>query len=286
MQTYRVADGMCSPSTALKVGSALSGFAVSLAGLGWMGLRLRPAPFPAIPQPSAPLETIPLPMGLPVPVERFYRQLYGERVPMLRSAVISGRGTMRPIPGIAFPARFRFIHEAGHSYRHYFETTFFGVPVMRVNETFIDGIGRMELPWGVAEGRQIDQGANLSLWAEIASMLPAALLTDPRVRWEPFDDTTALLVVPFGADEERFVARFDPINGQLWLLESMRYKGESGGKTLWLNHMRRWAKVGNVTVPTLISATWSDDGKPWLIFTIEDVAYNVDVAPLMAAKGP
>jgi hypothetical protein len=44
--------------------------------------------------------------------------------------------------------------------------------------------------------------------------------------------------------------------------------------------------VGNVTVPTLISATWSDDGKPWLIFTIEDVAYNVDVAPLMAAKGP
>lgn len=273
-------------SNILKVCGTVSGCLAALVGLGWLGLRLHPAPFPSISQPPAPLGTIPLPMRLPEPVERFYREVYGERVPVLQSAVISGRGVMRPVFGISFPARFRFIHEAGHSYRHYFETTLFGWPLMRVNETFIGGIGRMELPWGIQEGQQIDQGANLSLWAEIASMLPAALLTDERVRWEPIDSTTALLVVPFGAGEERLLARFDPTNGRLWLLESMRYKDATGRKTLWLNHIQQWGLLGNTLLPTIISAIWGDDGKPWLIFTIEDVAYNVNIAPFLAAKGP
>jgi hypothetical protein len=69
---------------------------------------------------------------------------------------------------------------------------------MRVNEHYVGGTGRMELPWGVDEGQQIDQGANLSMWAETLVSLPAALLTDPRVRWEPLDQATAVLVVPFG----------------------------------------------------------------------------------------
>jgi hypothetical protein len=262
------------------------GILAALAGLGWAGLQVQPAPFPAVSQPSTPPKTIALPVGLPAPVARFYRQVYGERVPLITSAVISGRGTMRPVGGITFPARFRFTHEAGRNYRHYFETTLFGVPLMQVNEYFVGDKGRMELPWGVEEGQQIDQGANLSLWAEIASTLPAILLTDARVRWEPIDDATAWLVVPFGAAEERFIARFDPATGRLWLLESKRYKGAAGDKTLWLNHVWGWAKLGSYTLPTIGSATWGDDGIPWLMFTIEDVAYNVDVDTSLAAKGP
>src|SRR5436190_8998855 len=67
----------------------------ALVGLGWTGLQIQPAPFPAIAQPSAPLETMPLPAGLPAPVARFYRQIYGEQVPVIRSAVVTGRGTLR-----------------------------------------------------------------------------------------------------------------------------------------------------------------------------------------------
>jgi hypothetical protein len=239
-----------------------------------------------VPRAPAPPKTIPLPAGLPAPVERFYRQVYGERAPLITSAVISGRGTLRPVGGITFPARFRFAHEAGRSYRHYFETTIFGLPVMKVNEYFVDGKGRMELPWGVEEGERIDQGANLSLWAETVATLPAILLADARVRWEPIDDATALLVVPFGATEERFVARFDPATGRLWLLESMRYKGAAGVKTLWLNESREWARLGDYMLPTVGSATWGDDGRPWLVFTFEDVAYNVDVDTSLEAQGP
>ena len=60
--------------------------------------------------------------------------------------------------------------------------------------------------------------------------MPAVLLTDSRVRWEPLDPVTAILVVPFGQEEERFVARFDPDSGLLAMLESMRYKDENNEK--------------------------------------------------------
>jgi hypothetical protein len=286
MTTIALTQSTPAKAKARKALLVAGGMLGALVGLGWAGLQIQPAPFPAVSPPPALPETIPLPTGLPPPVERFYRAIYGEQVPLITSAVISGRGTMRPFAGISFPARFRFTHVAGRSYRHYFETTLFGVPVMRVNEYFVEGKGRMELPWGVEDGDKIDQGANLSLWAETIATLPAVLLTDPRVRWESIDDVTALLVVPFGAAEERIVARFDSKTGQLWLLESMRYKGAAGAKTLWLNESRGWARLGDYTLPTIGTATWGDDGTPWLMFTIEDVAYNLDVDTSLTARGP
>src|SRR5690349_391474 len=78
---------------ALLVAGGVLGAVVSL---GWAGLQIQPAPFAAVQPPPTPPETIPLPTGLPPPVERFYRQVYGEQVPLITSAVISGRGSMRP----------------------------------------------------------------------------------------------------------------------------------------------------------------------------------------------
>ena len=264
---------------------ATAGTFAGLAGLLWAGLQVPPAPFTAIPQVAAP-ERIPLPTGLPAPVERFYRELYGDTIPLIHSAVISGRGTMRPVGGVTMPARFRFTHRAATSYRHYFETTVFGVPLMRVNEYFVDGTGRMELPWGVDESPQIDQAANLSLWGETAAWLPAVLLTDRRVRWQAVDDATAVLVVPLDAGEDRFVARFDPATGRLRMLESMRYKGAGSEKILWFNEMDTWETLGAQNVPVRSAVTWADDGKPWLRLTVEDVALNVVVDTSRVAKGP
>lgn len=143
----------------------LLGSLVAVGLLGWLGLRFRPAPLPAFPQPSGETEKIPLPEGLPVPVARFYRALYGETVPVIESLVVTGRAKMR-VMGITFPGRFRFTHIAGQGYRHYLETTFFGLPLMKVNEHYLGGTGRLELPFGGEAGPKVDQGANLGLWAE------------------------------------------------------------------------------------------------------------------------
>ena len=249
---------------------------VTLILLCWIGLQIKPKPLPAFPQQGGEPETQPLPEGLPAPVVRFYREVYGESVPVIESAVLSGRAKMR-IKGITFPARFRFAHDAGQGYRHYIETTIFGLPIMTVNEYYVDGKSCLELPFGVEEGSKIDQGANLALWGE-SMWLPSLFVTDPRVRWKSIDEETALLIVPFGEKEQRFVARFDPETGMLHFLESMRYKGaDSEGKTLWINEPLEWEAVDGHTIPAVGAVTWFDEGTPWAVFTVEDVRYNVDV---------
>ena len=252
---------------------------------GWTGLQVEPGVLPAPDVEVAEVPTVALPDGLPVPVMRFYTRLYGDRVPVIDSAVISGRGTMR-IAGITFPACYRFSHVTGQDYRHYIELTIFGRRLMAVNEWFIDGHGRLELPLGVSEGSNVDQGANLALWAE-AVWMPSVWVTDPNVRWEPIDASSARLLVPFGNDEETFTVRFDPDTGLLSSMESMRFKGDQDSdKTLWINKAVEWGEVGGHPVPLRADVIWADDGSPWARLRTEDVRYNADLSDYISAEGP
>ena len=176
----------------------------------FLGLRIRSQPFDPYPETTPELETVPLPEDLPAPVERYYKAIMGEQAPVIESAVISTRGKLR-VAGITFPTRFRFIHDAGQGYRHYAELTLFGIPVMKINERYLDGRARMELPMGVIENEpKVDMAANLGLWGE-SIWLPSVYLSDPRVRWQAIDDTTARLVVPFEEGEDSFWSIYDEV---------------------------------------------------------------------------
>ena len=126
------------------------------------GFRQQPAPFPRFTAASSPVETVPLPAGLPAPVERYFRLTYGDGVPVYTSAVMSGRGTVR-FMGITMPGRLRFTHDSGQAYRHYIETTFYGIPLFKVNESYLDGHTRLELPFGVVEDAPAPLPADLTL---------------------------------------------------------------------------------------------------------------------------
>ena len=209
----------------MKIGIVALVIFAGLLALGWLGLRVRPRPFQPLVQPGPATKTVPLPAGLPAPVERFYRQLYGDQIPVIESAVLTGRATMSPVGGLKLPARFRFVHQVGQDYRHYFELTWFGRKIGTGNEHYLNGRSRLALPMGLSdEGPQVDQAANLSLWAEYV-WLPAIFITDPHVRWEPVDEQTALLVVPFGDQFERFVAALRPGHGSAVYARSHALQG-------------------------------------------------------------
>jgi hypothetical protein len=255
--------------------------------LGWLGLQIKPKPFAAYPEKTPELKTIPLPAGLPAPVERFYKTVYDNDIPVIETAVLKGRASISPF-GVKLPARFVFVHNAGRDYRHYFEATWFGIPFLKVDEGYIDGESFFESPMGsYYDDDNTNQGANLAVWAE-AGFFPSVWLTDKRVRWEPVDDRTALLYVPFEDQEENFVVRFNPETDLIDTMEAMRFRdpGDGKKKILWITR-----NVPGVNIPGTIlsasgSATWLDQGKPWAIFTADEVNYNVNVKEYIRQKGP
>lgn len=276
--------------TALDWGNAFRGTIISLVILVplllvW-GLRIQPQPFASFPQPTQPLTAVPLPTDLPAPVARYYQTIVGNELPVLETAVITGRGTLR-FMGVSFPARLRFTHEAGQGYRHYIETTLFGYPIMKVNERYLDGKARMQLPVGVIENEpKVDMAANLGLWGE-SIWLPSIFLTDSRVRWEAIDDTSARLIVPFEAGEDSFTAVFDPQTNLLVSMEAMRYKeADSTEKVPWRFDILAWDEYEGIMIPSRSSVTWADEGTPWLVIELDEITYNATVRDYIRAEGP
>ncbi len=257
------------------------------AALARAGAQIEPAPFPDFPQPSGPHDEVPLPDGLPEPVDRWLRGLFDDRVPVIQSVVVTGRARIKPF-GTWLPARFRFIHDAGHGYRHYIEATWFGRPFLRVNERYLDGQALMQIPVvGSDQGPKVDQAANLGMWAELATAAPSVLVTDPRVAWHPIDVHTATLDVPQGdTGRDSFVVRFDPATGDLRWLEAWRYRSsKEPEKILWIAASEPEPRIGPFRLPAVGTATWADQGDPWARFVTEDLRTNVDVTVAIRGRG-
>jgi hypothetical protein len=245
--------------------------------IGWIGLQVRPKAFPMKSLPKMDPKMVPLPIDLPKPVERFYRVVYGDQIPVIDTVVLTGRGRIRPF-GIWLPARFIMVHNTGRDYRHYFEATFFGMPFLKVNEGYVDGESFFESPMGTYyNDPNTNQGANLALWAE-GGWFPSIWLTDSRVRWEAVDDNTALLHVPFEDQTETFVVHFNSETGLMDKSEVMRFKNPGDKeKVLWVTNTSEDGRTSY--------ATWMDVGKPWAALALEQIVFNADVNEYIRARG-
>ncbi|MEO8392099.1 MAG: DUF6544 family protein [Chloroflexota bacterium] len=242
-------------------------------------------PFPSYPVSTPPLQSQTMPANLPSPVAHFFARIAGEQIPIIHSAVISGTGKLR-FKGVTFQARWRFTHCAGESYRHYIEAALGGVSVLKVNECYLDGEAHFELPFAVVEhSAKLNMSANLALWAE-SIWLPSIWLTDPRVHWEGLDEHQARLIIPFGEDEDGFTATFDPQTRLLAHLETMRYRDVSDEEKLgWRNDIQSWKCFHGIEIPATATVTWADQAKPWLVLSVEEIVYNIDVSQYLRMKG-
>ncbi len=250
-----------------------------------LGLRIQPQPFAAYPQPTQMETAVTIPTNLPAPVARYYQAIMPEEVPVIETAVVTARGHLR-FAGITFPDRLRFTYEAGQGYRHYIEATLFGVPLLRVNERYLDGQAWLKLPVGVIENEpKVNSAANLGLWGE-SIWFPTIFITDPRVHWQAIDDNTARLFVPFEKGEDTFTVYFDSETSLIKSMEALRYRDAADTeKILWQLDILAWDEYQGILLPSRSSVTWADEGTPWLAIELDDVVYNVDVGDTIRAEG-
>lgn len=267
-----------------KIVSGIFAALLVLVGGAWLGTRFNFKGFDIPAQSGNDLGTVPPPADLPAPVARFVDVIFGDEIPVVESALVMGTADLT-FAGITFPARFKFYYDAGRAYYHYIQLGWYGIPIITVNERYMDGVGMLDIPGSLIENDpNTNASANMGLWAE-AIWVPSILFTDPRVRWEAVDDTTAHLIIPDAAPEEVFTVHFDPQTGLISEMRSMRYQNpDSTERTLWINRMLAWRDFDGVMIPNEAKLQWAD-AAPWATWHVEAVLLNVDVSERMARFG-
>lgn len=258
--------------------SVLLGIGI-IVGIAWVGLQIPPKGFPPHPEKTPELGSVDLGQELPPPVQRYFEAALGAQVPGIESAVLWGRGRLK-IKGLWLPVRFKAYYLPGRAFYRLMEITWFGLPILRGVDSYINGQGRLKIT-GLIDleetGERIDQAQNLVLWGE-AIWTPSLYFTDPRVRWEAVDEHAARLVVPFGGGEEVFLVEFDPQTGLIRGMSAERYRGQEETKTPWRVECLDWKSFHGVRVPTRVVGTWEDEKGPYVAMTVEGLEYNVDVS--------
>lgn len=243
-----------------------------LVAVGYWGLHVAPKPFAPYPGATPEMRTVPVPGGLPAPVERFYKTTLGDRVPVVETAVITAHGHMR-LFGLWLPHRMRIIHQAGQNYYTMIQPTFFGYPVVTLLDTYLNGVAHVDQPGFPDNHPKMNTASNLALWAESVD-LPSIYLTDSRVRWEPIDATHARLVVPSPEGSDSFTVTFDEKTGQVAAMEALRWRNpDDTAKSRW-----KTAASGGVG-----KVTWNDEA-PWFDMQVEQVLLNVDVSQYFGGR--
>jgi hypothetical protein len=253
---------------------------------GWLGLQVKASSFPVV-EPGAAPRLIPIPTGLPAPVERFARAVYGETLPEVQSAMVLGRAQLAPT-GIPMPARFRFYYDAARSsHYHDIQVAWFNLTFMRIHERNLEGHAKLDLSiiGQVDDAPKTNRAGIQGYWAEVLAWIPTITLTDPRVRWEVVDDTSARLVLPGLDDVEAFTVRFDPVTGLMTEVETLRYQSEEKpDRWRWFNRILTWDTVNGQRVPVRSQTQWREDA-PWATWEVEQVVLNVDVSARFAQFG-
>jgi hypothetical protein len=240
---------------------------VVLVGVGYWGLQIAPKPFEAFGQATPELKTVPLPAGLPQPVERFYRAVYGGRIPVIETAVMTGQGHMK-LFGINLPMRMQVYHRAGQEFYRILQPTWFGVPIATLYDTYLNGVAHVDQPGFPDNHPKMNSASNLALWADFNN-LPALYLTDARVKWEAIDDTHARLLVPSPeGGQDAFTVTFNPATGRLLATDVARWRNPGDAqKSVW--HTVNKDGTGYVS--------W-DSEAPWFNIQITETLVNVDVS--------
>jgi hypothetical protein len=274
-------------------------FLLILVGLGVLGFVIPPRPFRSHPAPTHLSHPVAFQTDLPEPVRKHFARTIGEMAegqtrpdglcdsaveipliaeaaPVIESAVVWGRGRVF-IRGVWLPHRFKAWYRPGESYYRRMEITWYQRPVIRAIDKCINGEGMFQMGDRVERGSRIDQNQVLMLWAETVWM-PSVFVHHPLVQWSPVDEVTARLVVPFGAHTDSLLAHFDSETGCMTHLSANRFPQDSDVKEPWRIDLLLWKSFHGMLIPCQVAVAWGESGSPWSYWTVDGVAYNVNVS--------
>ncbi|MCZ7527495.1 MAG: hypothetical protein M5U14_14585 [Acidimicrobiia bacterium] len=147
--------------------------------------------------------------------------------------------------------------------------TWYGRTFLRGGDEYGDGRGRLVMGKAVMEGPAMDRAEATVLWLNTLWLAPTALLTDPRVRWEPVDDVTARLVVPAlptdvasdggAGDVAVLTLAFDPSTGALARVSTQRMDPALDAPRPYTAALDAYRPAGPLDVATEVRARWDDE---------------------------
>jgi hypothetical protein len=197
-------------------------------------------------------------------------------VPRMDTHAMWSRPRMRRGPLPPLPLRMRSVSRVGESFVNDIEMVWYGRPVLRVVDAFVDGHGITKIGPKAVLGEEIDQGANLFLWSE-AFFVPSAFREGSPVAAEQVGADEVRLTVPFDAGHDEATVRFT--GGHPSRLSALRYKRIGDPKTWWHVDYSRWVPKDGIAIPQRIDVTWEDERRPWLTFEVDGFAANVEAEP-------
>lgn len=237
------------------------------------GFAIRPRALGRPPGVERPARTADLPVGLPEPVSRFFRDAYGAEMPVVDTVSLWGRVRMRIGP-VRLHGTMRNHHVLGRDFAGRFAATWYRVPLVRGSDGYVGGRGFARILRSVHTGPDIDQAAALFMWSE-AFLFPSAVPLQPTAAWEPLGMDTARLVIPVGASEAVAHVSFDPVDGRPVAFRAHRFKAP-GTKVGWEVRYHGWRRHAGLLVPERATVAWDDEPGPWLTAEIEGTAVGLD----------
>lgn len=253
--------------------------AAALFGVGAAGLGV-PAPVPhRSTTPQEPRLTTPDPQW-PDLLHQWLATAFGGLVPAADTAEFVGTGRIRLGRSPWLPVSYRTSHRLGHEFSAEVAATWFGRPVVRGMDAFVDGRGVQRVRDSVTVGPGLDSDGVSFLWSE-AVLVPATWSLS-GVKWTQPDDNTLTLDVS-GGDVASPVTATLTCDTETGLPQSFevpwRSKNTEGTVGAgWKVSYQDWREVDQEWAPGLVEVKWQDEDRPWFRMRMEPPVLDADVS--------
>jgi hypothetical protein len=215
-------------------------------------------------------------VGLPAPVQRYFRHVLREGQPYLRGLRLRHTGQFKT------DLKKEWLAIEGEQYITTDPPGFIWQGTTRwftARDEFVAGRGSLTvrllgaLPVVHGRGPHFDQG-ELLRWLFESTWLPTALLPSEQLAWTAINDRSAQLTFTHQGQSVSCLARFNE-QDELEECEALRYLDEATQRP-WVGrfaHYRRWR---GVFIPTVGEASWVVDRQrqPYARFVVQELEYE------------